>query len=95
MRTAAGVYPEADQEKLLIQFHLPVEDIMRLNEDDIVASQGPGGEGPADAGAGGPADPAEHDGGADGGAETEGPQDAGAGDSVDTDEHDGGADGGA
>ncbi len=37
-------------------------------------------EGPADSGAGEPAVPGEHDGGADGGAGTEGPADSGAGD---------------
>jgi hypothetical protein len=69
---------------------------MNIRDEDIStlpADTGP--EGPDDAGAGEPADPAEQDGGADGGAETEGPQDAGAGDDVDPAEHDGGADSGA
>jgi hypothetical protein len=50
-------------------------------------------EGPADSGAGAPAVPGEHDGGADGGAE--GPADSGAGQPGEPGEHDGGADGGA
>ena len=54
-------------------------------------------EGPADSGAGEPAVPGEHDGGADGGAGggTEGPADSGAGEPAVPGEHDGGADGGA
>lgn len=69
---------------------------MTLNDDDMVTT--PGGadpEGPADAGAGQPADPTEHDGGADGAADPEGPVDAGAGQPADPHVTDGGADGGA
>jgi hypothetical protein len=71
-----------------------VEEItMSLNDDDITTTGTTEPDGPADAGAGQPADPAEHDGGADGGAE--GPEDAGATEAADPAEHDGGADGGA
>ena len=69
---------------------------MNIRDEDITTlPAGTGPEGPSDAGAGEPVDPEEHDGGADGGAETEGPQDAGAGDTIDPAEHDGGADSGA
>jgi len=69
---------------------------MTIRDEDITTlPAGTGPEGPSDAGAGEPADPEEHDGGADGGADTEGPEDAGAGDDVDPAEHDGGADSGA
>jgi hypothetical protein len=61
---------------------------MALNDDDITTgSAGAGGEGPADGGA----NPAAHDGGADGGAGGEGPADGGANPGG----HDGGADGSA
>jgi hypothetical protein len=69
---------------------------MNIRDEDITtlpAENDP--EGPKDSGAGEPADPEEHDGGADGGAEPEGPQDAGAGEDVDPTEQDGGADSGA
>jgi hypothetical protein len=69
---------------------------MSIRDEDITilpADTAP--EGPQDSGAGEPADPEEHDGGADGGADTEGPQDAGAGEEVDPAEQDGGADSGA
>lgn len=66
---------------------------MSLEDEDITTSGTEVPEGPADAGAGQPADPAEQDGGADGGAE--GPADAGAEEQADPAEHDGGADGSA
>lgn len=66
---------------------------MSINDDDIRTSGTTDPEGPADAGAGRPADPHETDGGADGGAE--GPADAGAGEPADPNETDGGADSGA
>ncbi|MEU8080612.1 hypothetical protein AB0B31_34775 [Catellatospora citrea] len=68
---------------------------MSINDDDLTTKGTPGAEGPDDAGADERVDPAQHDGGADGGADLEGPLDAGADDAVDSAEHDGGADGGA
>lgn len=59
---------------------------MRLNDDDITGGSGTSGEGVADGGA----NPAGHDGGADGGASGEGVADGGASRGG----HDGGADGG-
>ena len=59
---------------------------MRLSDEDITAGGGTSGEGPADGGA----NPAGHDGGADGSAD-EGPADGGANAAG----HDGGADGSA
>jgi len=59
---------------------------MSINDDDITTTNTPAGEGPADGGA----NPAGHDGGADGSA-GEGTADGGA----NADGHDGGADGGA
>ena len=60
---------------------------MSLNDDDITTGTDPAGEGPADGGA----NPAGHDGGADGSAGGEGPADGGA----NPDGADGGADGSA
>jgi hypothetical protein len=69
---------------------------MALNDDDLVTTPGgPGTDGPADSGAGKPADPNEQDGGADGGADEEGPADSGAAEPSTPGEHDGGADGSA
>jgi hypothetical protein len=58
---------------------------MSLSDDDITSSTSAAGEGPADGGA----NPAGHDGGADGSASGEGPADGGA----NAGGHDGGADG--
>ena len=68
---------------------------MSLNDDDISTTSGGGPEGPADSGAG-EGTPGQHDGGADGGADSgaEGPADSGAGEGT-PGQHDGGADGGA
>lgn len=64
---------------------MPISDSDIRTDDRLDLSEITDSEGPADGGA----EPDEHDGGADGGAE--GPADGGA----DPGEHDGGADGGA